>query len=559
MGVFASACFPMACVVAGLLVPGRFTQAALSGHLSGRFPLVNVNHRLQRPASQTRILARVGVWDVVWGGASPLLAFLLRDGTIKSPDTVLIYCGIAFAASLFVFQWFQTSSPIFRYFSVRDALDLLKACVLIAALSAVCLFSFTRLDDAPRSIPVLHLFLLASGLLAARLLSRLHQTRREMSLRKATSAAQHVLVVQATRLAWFFSKLIEELFPGEYQIVAVLDERPTLRRRSLNGYPIVGSPAHIERVIDEYEMHGITIDRIVVGAKPEEISLDVWEDVCRVCKAHHIELDVLPDVFMSGLFAEPANVETEPYTEFASASASADSLEVLLSRPFWVVKRALDLAVASIVAVPGVLVSIVVFALALLDVGMPVIFWQQRVGRNGRPLYLYKFRTLQSLYDRRTSASREAQKPSAIGRFLRKTRLDELPQLWNIISGDMSLIGPRPLLPVDQPNGPSIRLSVRPGLSGWAQVCGGKLISVEEKNALDEWYIRHASLSLDISIILRTIGMFFVGDRRDEGAIATALVGKLASFSDEIPAQKTGQLDVFQKRSRRAPPKLRQV
>jgi FlaA1/EpsC-like NDP-sugar epimerase len=222
---------------------------ALSGHFSGRFPLVNVNHRLQRPASQTHFLSRVGVWDLAWGGASPLLAFLLRDGTIKSPETVLIYCGIAFAASVVVFQWLQTSSPIFRYFSVRDALDLLKACVLIAALSAVCLFSLTRLDDAPRSIPVLHLFLLASGLLAARLLSRLRETRRESGLRKApNSPVQHVLVVQATRLAWFFSKLIEELLPGKYQIVAVLDERPALRRRSLNGYPIVGSPAHIERI-----------------------------------------------------------------------------------------------------------------------------------------------------------------------------------------------------------------------------------------------------------------------------------------------------------------------
>jgi lipopolysaccharide/colanic/teichoic acid biosynthesis glycosyltransferase len=498
------------------------------------------------------VLSRVGVWDAVWGGVSPLLAFLLRDGTIKSPEAVALYCAIAFAASLVVFQWFQTSSPIFRYFSVRDALDLLKACVLIAALSAVSAFVFTRLDDAPRSIPVLHLFLLASGLLAARLFSRLRETRRETRLWNAANAAQHVLIISASRLAWFFSKLIEELFPGEYQIVAILDERPTLRRRSLNGYPIVGSPAHIEKIVDEYAMHGIAIDRVVVAAKPAEISLDAWEDVLRICESRHIEIDILPDVFMSGLFAGPAHAEVDSHAT-VYAPALVDNLETLLNRPFWSAKRIIDFTVAFIVSALTFPITLAVFVLALLDVGMPVIFWQQRVGRNGGPLYLYKFRTLQTSRGRRAGRKDEAQRPSAIGRFLRKTRLDELAQLWNILSGDMSLVGPRPLLPVDQPNGSTIRLAVRPGLSGWAQVCGGKLISVEEKNALDEWYIRHASFYLDGSIILRTLSMLILGDRRDEGAIATALAekyhqGVLSNISDSTAAQISMPLG-FRKRS----------
>jgi lipopolysaccharide/colanic/teichoic acid biosynthesis glycosyltransferase len=155
------------------------------------------------------------------------------------------------------------------------------------------------------------------------------------------------------------------------------------------------------------------------------------------------------------------------------------------------------------------------------------VFWQQRVGRNGAPLYLYKFRTLQTLFDRQTKERRLAQEPSAIGRFLQTTRLDELPQLWNIISGDMSSVGPRPLLPADQPDDLEVRLMVRPGLTGWAQVCGGKLISADEKNALDAWYIRHASLWLDLKIIIRTIWMLSVtGDRRDEKAISIALLDR---------------------------------
>ena len=87
----------------------------------------------------------------------------------------------------------------------------------------------------------------------------------------------------------------------------------------------------------------------------------------------------------------------------------------------------------------------------------------------------------------------------------------------------MSIIGPRPLLPIDQPQDTTLRLAVRPGLTGWAQICGGRLISIEEKNALDEWYIRHASFTLDAVIVLRTIGMVLTGEKRDENAIAAAL------------------------------------
>jgi lipopolysaccharide/colanic/teichoic acid biosynthesis glycosyltransferase len=197
--------------------------------------------------------------------------------------------------------------------------------------------------------------------------------------------------------------------------------------------------------------------------------------------------------------------------------------ELRLDRPFWKAKRVFDFLTAAIIAILISPIAAILCALVTLDVGIPVVFWQRRVGRNGAPLHLYKFRTLQTLFDRQTKARRDAQESSPIGRFLQRTRLDELPQLWNILSGNMSLVGPRPLLPVDQPQNFSIRLSVRPGLTGWAQVCGGKLITTDEKNALDEWYIRHASFRLDAIIVLRTVWMLlFTGDRRDEKAIVAA-------------------------------------
>jgi lipopolysaccharide/colanic/teichoic acid biosynthesis glycosyltransferase len=498
--------------------------------------VVKPNRRLGKPSSHTRLLSRVAIWDVVWGGLSPLAAYLLRDGTILRPSGTLTYCGVAFFASLLVFQWFQTSSPISRYYSIRDAFELIKACVLIAALSAVASFLLTRLDEAPRSIPILHFMLLASGLLGARLLLRLRDTRREIHTTAATGKVEHVLIIGASRLAWFFSKMIEELAPGQYQIVALLDENPRLRHRSLNGYPIIGAPTELDRVIADYALHGVLIDKVVVAEEPSALSEDTWIEIRRVRDSLKIELEILPELLMSAEMSTdlPANDQAPVELVTEAVAVPESEFHASLERPFWKIKRALDFTIALTVAIILSPVILIVLILALVDVGTPSIFWQQRLGRNGAPLHLYKFRTLKTLFDRQTKERREAHDPSAIGRFLRATRLDELPQLWNVLAGEMSLVGPRPLLPVDQPQGHTIRLTVRPGVTGWAQICGGKEITADEKNALDEWYIRHASLRLDLVIIVRTVLMLLRGDRRNEKAIALALLEK--SDSDLSPS-----------------------
>jgi lipopolysaccharide/colanic/teichoic acid biosynthesis glycosyltransferase len=97
-----------------------------------------------------------------------------------------------------------------------------------------------------------------------------------------------------------------------------------------------------------------------------------------------------------------------------------------------------------------------------------------------------------------------------------------LPQLFNVLRGDMSIIGPRPLLPVDLAQSAELRASVVPGLTGWAQVHGGKLITASEKNALDEWYVRNASIRLDIKIFAKTLVTILRGDRRAEGVLLRA-------------------------------------
>jgi lipopolysaccharide/colanic/teichoic acid biosynthesis glycosyltransferase len=161
-------------------------------------------------------------------------------------------------------------------------------------------------------------------------------------------------------------------------------------------------------------------------------------------------------------------------------------------------------------------VFLMIAVIVLLDVGSPIFFWQRRVGIHGQGFHIHKFRTLKPTYDAQRRPFSTADRASWAGALLRKFRLDELPQLLNVLVGDMSLIGPRPLLPHDQPSNSTARLMVRPGMTGWAQVNGGKLITPEEKNALDEWYVRNASFWLDLKIIGKTIVFMLGGENRHD-------------------------------------------
>ncbi len=175
-------------------------------------------------------------------------------------------------------------------------------------------------------------------------------------------------------------------------------------------------------------------------------------------------------------------------------------------------------------------VFIIVAGLVLLDVGSPIFFWQQRIGLMGRSFLLHKFRTLKTAFDWRGMPIPDSERLSWIGNFLRKCRLDELPQLLNVLVGDMSLIGPRPLLPRDQPLDPSLRLMVRPGITGWAQVNGGKLLTPAEKNNLDEWYIQNASFSLDLWIAIKTLFVVFGGERQSEPVSKKRVMAEKSKF-----------------------------
>ena len=176
-------------------------------------------------------------------------------------------------------------------------------------------------------------------------------------------------------------------------------------------------------------------------------------------------------------------------------------------------KRAIDFSAAffGLILLAPLMAAV---ALAVrLAMGSPVIFRQTRPGLNGKPFVMFKFRTMANIDPNNVSNNgqdrRDAQRLSRLGRFLRAASLDELPELWNVLRGEMSLVGPRPLLekylelytPFE-----ARRHEVKPGITGWAQINGRNAISWEERFALDVWYVDNRSIALDMRILLSTVG-----------------------------------------------------
>lgn len=179
------------------------------------------------------------------------------------------------------------------------------------------------------------------------------------------------------------------------------------------------------------------------------------------------------------------------------------------------IKRLFDI-VASIIGL--LLLAPVIAAVAFQirrKLGSPVLFRQVRPGKDGKPFEMIKFRTMRDAIDKGGSPLPDSERMTPFGSFLRSASLDELPELWNVLKGDMSLVGPRPLLMEYLPlysKEQYRRHDVRPGITGWAQVNGRNAISWEEKFKLDVWYVDNRSLWLDLKIIYLTVKKVLVRD-----------------------------------------------
>ena len=182
-------------------------------------------------------------------------------------------------------------------------------------------------------------------------------------------------------------------------------------------------------------------------------------------------------------------------------------------------KRLFDLAIVVPFALAALPTLLLVAALVRVVLGAPVLFRQERPGLDGRPFTLVKFRTMADTKDAQGHLLPDAERLGRLGRLLRNLSVDELPEIWNVLRGEMSMVGPRPLLMqyLGRYNAEQRRRhEVRPGLTGWAQLNGRNAISWERRFELDVWYVDHVSFLLDVRILLGTI--WAVLSRRDIAA-----------------------------------------
>lgn len=454
---------------------------------------------------------------VLWAAAAPFIALWLRDPQILSDGVrsePLIYAITSAILSVASFIWFRLGHGVSRFFSLADAILIIKASAMAVLCTLIACFLLTRLDNIPRAVPIIHFFVLAGGTILARA-ERYFRRRRRDRIDVSTAVPENILILGVNDLSWFYIQMIEDLAPDLYTVVGLLDENRSLQGRFVHGYPVAGRIHDIAQVTQEYAIHGVPIHRLVLATDLEALASSLAERVRSVADSKAIPLEVLSDRL--GL-RRPLKAHNRD---------QADRFEIPRVRgPFWLSKRVFDFCFALLLLIVTAPIALIVSLVVLLDCGMPIIFWQMRVGRQGERITVYKFRTLRAPYTARGAVRPERERVSAIGHLLRHLHVDELPQLLSILEGEMSFIGPRPLLPLDLSPQASLRLAVRPGISGWAQVNGATLLTVEEKNAMDEWYVRHASWRLEFMIALRTVAALFAKMRRNEAAIQAALAEK---------------------------------
>jgi lipopolysaccharide/colanic/teichoic acid biosynthesis glycosyltransferase len=469
------------------------------------------------PTSKTHFLWRVSLFDAFWAAVAPFIALTLRDPSLLDDFAAgglphgYQYAAATISFAIPIFLLFRLSEGMDHFFSIHDLWAVIGATFTTVAASSLTLFMVNRLEGVPRSTPLIYGLVLAAGLFGGRFIAFLFLTEKDAEPKnQQPPQIRRVILVGVDRFAAIAIKLTDCQQPRTIQFIAALDARPALTGRTINGVRIVGPLADLETVIEEYSVHGIEVDEVWVcdHSVAEE---DFSRIECR-CRARGVRACAI---------SHALNLQPSCAAVFEASPAEVQSVAPNLG--YFRFKRLVDASTAFILLILLAPLALLVASLAYFDVGAPIIFWQRRIGQGGQEFMVLKFRTYRASFSRNGGPISSDARLSRIGKALRATRLDEIPQLFNILRGDMSLIGPRPLLPVDQPADPRLRLLVRPGVTGWAQVNGGTLVTPEEKDALDVWYIHNASIKLDCKIILRTLAIVFCGERKENPAIQTAI------------------------------------
>jgi lipopolysaccharide/colanic/teichoic acid biosynthesis glycosyltransferase len=475
------------------------------------------------PSSQGKFYIRIDKFDCIWIILSPFIALGLRGrdylyfGQLPlSPSSTLIYAVITILVTVFVFIALRVSEGITHLFSSRDALNILTAIMLSEMVTITVVFSISRLDGVPRSVPLIHGLVILFGSLIHRLTISSFQDHKygnQSFIRNATSnIIRHIIIVGLDPFAISAIRLTQNQRPVTVKILAAYSLQEKYIGRSFSSIKILANLYQIGSIVDEFKVHGIKVDEIWVSDSSQFYNNSI---------ADFLQTQTKDRGVITKKLSEALNLA--PIFDKSYDDAYLKNPEIHINYRYIYIKRFLDVVGAICLIVILWPIVLVAALSTIINIGFPITFWQERVGKNGKLFRLYKIRTLNFPIGADGHLRSDVERLSSIGMFMRRFRIDEMPQLVNVIAGEMSGIGPRPLLPRDQPHNSYTRLLVRPGITGWAQVNGGELLLPEEKNALDCWYIYHMSIFLDIKIVFISMAVLIKGIRRNEREIERAM------------------------------------
>ena len=467
------------------------------------------------------------------------------------------YVLIGVPTAAFSFLMMGTHRGLWRHVSFADTVRIISSVLIAIAVTMFLMFSVNSLDGLSRTLPLLQFPLLVIAMLGARYYVRAFRVGSKGKSAPQTATRnrdrESVLIVGLSHVTELYLQCVRSMAGESISVEGILEDNQEMMGRLFSFTKVIGQPRELSSILAMFNVHGVTINRVVVTVPFMQLSEESREVLLRFERSGAIELDMFEERlgFKSYIPAEPEPTIGEAGEAAGRCSASVRRLATVESsmampfpdRHYKVLKRVMDVVGAAFLIVMGLPVFLLVSLFVAYDVGAPLIFWQERPGKNGKLFRVLKFRTMHSGHDRFGNIIPDEKRTSKIGHLLRRARMDELPQLYHILIGEMSFVGPRPLLMKFQPNSTEQRLSVRPGVTGWAQVNGGNLLSAEEKNALDMWYLNHTSLAFDVKIIFKTllVAMQGNGDRLDSKSRAAI---RMAFYEQRRLGASSGQLAV---------------
>ncbi len=483
------------------------------------------------------------ILDVSWFGMAALASWLIRLGFgngLEMLGTVLPYFAISVAVAVPVFRFFRLRAHSYRFFSPHDFLQMVLVVTLALLLAVSVSFGLFRLEGIHRSLPVLHWVVAILGFSLLRFLA--YMSANGTANRKCQGDTRvPVLIIGYSPLAEVLLRLLQSEQGGGFVVAGILDEDRMHLGLHLRQSKVIGHPAELPQIMAQLAIHGMPVKKIVLATDRAVLSAQSRATLSRL--EEEARLEVMDFVQQTAVFFD--SLATGPVPEpvaapdcFPVPRALWEQAEAKVAA-YAPLKRLFDVVAASILGVLALPVLVLVVPAIWASMGAPFYFWQERPGRNGKVFRLYKLRTLGHGVGPDGNILGDDERQTGVGRLLRRTRLDEIPQILNVLRGDMSFVGPRPLLPADLPEGMPdwvrLRSMVRPGITGWAQINGGQAVSKEDKLILDAWYISHMTLWTDLRIIWGTFKVVAGGEVLDHATIRAAYLDLGVAGQDAAP------------------------